>query len=48
MAPPNRLGLKPESREKNGGTDEAKRPVASRRDMVDNFLDVIRGEGRLN
>ena len=40
--------FKPEFQAKNDGKDEAKLAVKSRRDMVGNFLDVIRGGGPLN
>ena len=40
--------FKPEFQAKNDGKDEAKLAVQKRRDMVGNFLDVIRGGGPLN
>jgi predicted dehydrogenase len=40
--------MKDEFRAKNGGKDEAKLAVGSRRDLVGNFLDVIRNGGQLH
>lgn len=40
--------MKAEFRAANDGRDEARLAVTPRRDMVGNFLDVIRGTGRLN
>jgi hypothetical protein len=40
--------FKPEFASKNDGKEEVRLPVKPRRDMVGNFLDVIRGSGTLN
>ena len=40
--------MKAEFRAANDGRDEARLALAPRRDMVGNFLDVVRGTGRLN
>ena len=40
--------FKPEFAAKNGGKEEVRLPVKPRRDMVGNFLDVIRGKGTPN
>ena len=39
--------MKPEFRAKNGDKDEARLAIKPRRDLVGNFLDVIRGNGTL-
>lgn len=38
----------PEFKMKNDGKEEVQLPVESRRDQVGNFLDVVRGQGKLN
>jgi hypothetical protein len=37
----------PEFKSKNAGKPEARLPLEPRRDLVGNFLDVIRGTGKL-
>ncbi|MFO1019649.1 MAG: hypothetical protein U0903_02940 [Planctomycetales bacterium] len=41
-------GLLPEFLAKNGGKEEAKIPVEPRRDLENNWIDVMRGKGTVH